>query len=200
MPRILFYARVSTQDQRLDLQLDEARRWGVPDECIYVEKASGAKTDRPEFEKCLAALSPGDTLMAWRLDRIGRSMLHLCKVIEDLTSRGIFFKTCDGIGTDGATGKFVLHIFAAAAELERTRLIERVVAGQAAARARGKKFGPKVKFTPDMVRQAEELMNVQKLSGEDAARVLNVSRRTLVRGMKLARERAELLETVGLPQ
>jgi DNA invertase Pin-like site-specific DNA recombinase len=157
-----------------------------------VEKGmSGARTDRPELERILADLEPGDTMMCWRLDRVGRSMIHLCKIIDDLSARGVFFRTSDGIGTEGSTGKFVLHIFAAAAELERTRLIERVRAGIAAARSRGAKFGRPIKLPADKIKEAQELM--KRMNIGEAAAVLGVSRRTLQRNLRKIRDRDALI-------
>src|SRR5262245_39719638 len=110
-PKTVFYARVSTRDQSPASQVAAAHRLGVKDQHIYVEKASGARHDRPVLEKALAALERGDTLACFKLDRLGRSLAHLVRVIEDLDARGIHFMTAeDGLSTKGSTGKLVLNI------------------------------------------------------------------------------------------
>ena len=97
MPRLIGYARVSTQEQDLNLQLDALEKAGCSKDKIFVDKISGSKAERPGLEKCLAVIQPGDTLLVWRLDRLGRSMVHLISLIEDLRSKKIGFKSiCDG--------------------------------------------------------------------------------------------------------
>ena len=192
MSRTLFYARVSSKRQKLDLQLDEARRRGIPEDCWYVEKMSGMVRERPELARCLAALEPGDTLLVWRLNRAGRSMIHLCQIVEELTKRGIHFATCDGIATTGPAGKLVLHMFAAVAEFERESIIERVLAGQAAAKERGAMFGRPQKLDDAGALKGEALL--ERMSPEEAASILNVSKRTLFRGLKRVREKRKLTE------
>jgi DNA invertase Pin-like site-specific DNA recombinase len=198
MAKIVFYARVSTKDQRLDMQLDAARRLGVPTADVYVEKASGVRHERPELAKALAALLPGDTLATYKLDRIGRSLAHLSKLLAELESRGVNFRTVeDGLSTQGSTGKLVLHMLGAVAQFERDLILERTRAGLAAARARGKRLGPPVKWMPDMVQRARGLMARDGLNADDAAKVLGVSRRTLFRGLRAAREHDELAGPVA---
>jgi DNA invertase Pin-like site-specific DNA recombinase len=192
MPKIVFYARVSTKDQKVDLQLDAARRLGVPTAHIFVEKASGVRHDRPELARALATLLPGDTLATYKLDRIGRSLAHLSKVLAELEARGVAFRTVeDGLSTQGSTGKLVLHMLGAVAQFERDLILERTRAGLAAARARGKRLGPPVKWSPDMAPRARDLMG-QGLNADDTAKVLGVSRRTLFRGLRAARQHDEL--------
>ncbi len=194
MAKTLFYARVSTRDQKLDLQLDAARRLGVKTADIYLEKASGARHDRPVLAKVLAELKPGDTLACYKLDRLGRSLGHLAKVIEDLEGRGIHFMTTeDGLTTKGSTGKLVLGIMASIAQFERSLILERTQAGLAAAKKRGTRLGPPIKWSPDMVAKARRLMTKDGLNADDAAKVLGVSRRTMFRGLKAARDHDELV-------
>jgi DNA invertase Pin-like site-specific DNA recombinase len=189
MAKTIFYARVSTKDQRLDLQLDAARKIGVATKGIFVEKASGIRHDRPVLEKALAALEKGDTLVAYKLDRIGRSLVHVTKLLAELEQRGVHFRTVeDGLSTQGSTGKLVLHVLGAVAQFERDLILERMRAGLAAARRRGKKLGPPMKWSPDMVAKARTLMTKDGLNADDAAKVLGVSRRTLFRGLQAARE------------
>jgi len=194
MARTLFYARVSTRDQKLDLQLDAARKLGVKTADIYVEKASGARHDRPVLAKVLAELKPGDTLACYKLDRLGRSLGHLAKVIEDLEARGVHFMTTeDQLTTKGNTGKLVMGIMAAIAQFERSLILERTQAGLAAARKRGTRLGPPIKWSPDMAAKARRLMTKDGLNADDAAKVLGVSRRTMFRGLKAARDHDELI-------
>jgi DNA invertase Pin-like site-specific DNA recombinase len=193
MAKTLFYARVSTRDQKLDLQLDAARKLGVKTADIYVEKASGVRHDRPVLAKALAALEPGDTLACYKLDRIGRSLAHLAKLLAELEARGMHFRTVeDGLSTQGSTGKLVLHMLGAVAQFERDLILERTRAGLAAARKRGKRLGPPVKWSPDMVARARTLMEKDGLNADDAAKVLGVSRRTLFRGLRAARDHDEI--------
>lgn len=197
MTRTLFYARVSTRDQKLDLQLDAARKLGVKTADIFVEKASGARHDRPVLAKALAELKPGDTLACYKLDRLGRSLGHLVRVMEDLEARGVHFTTTeDGLTTKGSTGKLVLGIMAAVAGFERSLILERTQAGLAAARKRGTRLGPPIKWSPEMAAKARRLMTKDGLNADDAAKVLGVSRRTMFRGLKAARDHDELVSVV----
>lgn len=129
------YARVSTDDQNLDLQRDALRLWGV--QSIYEEMASGKSAGRPELNQCLRALRAGDTLVVWRLDRLGRSLPDLVRIVEELEGKGVSFESItEKIETTSAAGKLVFHVFAALAEFERSLIRERTQAGLAAARAR----------------------------------------------------------------
>ena len=193
MAKVVFYARVSTKDQKLDLQLDAARRLGVATAHIFVEKASGIRHDRPELAKALAALAPGDVLACYKLDRIGRSLAHLSKLLADLDARGVHFVTTeDGLSTKSSNGRLVLGILSAIAQFERDLILERTRAGLAAARARGKRLGPPFKWMPDMAARARDLMTKDGINASDAAAVLGISRRTLFRGLRAAREHDEL--------
>src|SRR5262245_46574878 len=193
MPKTIFCARVSTKDQRLDLQLDAARKLGVQTTDIFVEKASGVRHDRLELAKALRSLQPGDTLACFKLDRIGRNLPHLSKLLEELEARGVHFMTAeDSLNTKGSMGKLIVHVLGAVAQFERDLILERTRAGLAAAKARGRRLGPPFKWMPVMVVRARDLMEKDGLNAEDAARVLGVSRRTLFRGLKAAREHDEL--------
>ena len=193
MAKTLFYARVSTRDQKADLQIEAAKRLGVKTANIFVEKASGTRHDRPVLTKVLAALKRGDTLACYKLDRLGRSLPHLAKVVEELDARGISFMTSeDGLSTKGSAGKLVLHMLGAVAQFERELILERTRAGLAAARKRGKRLGPPIKWQADMAKRARNLMQKDGLNADEAARVLGVSRRTLFRGLMAARDNDEL--------
>jgi DNA invertase Pin-like site-specific DNA recombinase len=135
------YARVSKRLQNLDLQVDALERAGCSP--IFADKMSGARDDRPEFAKALAATGSGDRLTVWRLDRAGRSLQHLLQIVEDLQQRGARFRSLnESIDTSGATGRLVFVVLAALAQFERELMIERVMAGLEAARARGRVGGP----------------------------------------------------------
>jgi Enterobacteriaceae phage serine recombinase len=141
------------------------------------------------LDKALASLEKGDTLACYKLDRIGPSLVHVTRMLADLEQRGIHFRTVeDGLSTQGSTGKLILHVLGAVAQFERDLILERTRAGLQAAKKRGKKLGPPMKWSPDMVAKARALMTKDGLNADDAARVLNVSRRTLFRGLKAARD------------
>jgi DNA invertase Pin-like site-specific DNA recombinase len=195
MAKTVFYARVSTKDQKLDLQLDAARKLGIKTADIFVEKASGARHDRPVLTKALATLERGDTLACYKLDRIGRSVVHLAKLLEELEKRGVHFMTAeDGLSTKGSTGKLVLNILGSIAQFERDLILERTRAGLAAARTRGQRLGPPLKWSAPMAAKAHRLMEKDGLNANDTAKVLGVSRRTLFRGLKAARDHDVLAE------
>src|SRR3954452_9187125 len=153
--RLVGYARVSTDDQDLTLQMDSLLSLGVTDDDIFTDKISGAKTDRPELNACLAKLQQGDTLVVWRLDRLGRSMHDLVELIEELRNRGVGFRSVsDGlIDTTSPSGELIFHIFSALAQFERRLIQERTRDGLAAARARGRLGGrPAIDFDEAKVR------------------------------------------------
>lgn len=136
------YARVSTDDQSLDLQVDALKAAGC--EKIFIDKESGAKAERPGLNEALEFVRAGDVLAVWRLDRLGRSMSHLVKSLEGLHARKVGFESLqEKIETKSAGGKLVFHLFAALAEFERSLIQERTRAGIAAARARGRNGGRK---------------------------------------------------------
>ena len=125
--KLIGYARVSTQEQELQLQLDALEKVGCEKSQIFVDKISGAKTQRPGLDECLSILKTGDTLIVWRLDRLGRSMHHLVSLVEDLRQKGIGFKSiCDGaIDTTTASGELIFNIFSSLAQFERRLIQER---------------------------------------------------------------------------
>src|ERR1700681_576991 len=173
MAKTVFYARVSTTGQNPELQIEAARKMGVRSADLYVEKASGARKDRPELAKALAACSKGDTFACWKLDRVGRSLSHLAKLLEDLEARGVHFRTADGsLNTGTSNGKLVLHMLGAVAQFERDLILERTRAGLAVARKNGKRLGPPVKWDPSMARRARALMTSGELSADEVAGTL----------------------------
>lgn len=184
---LLGYARVSKADgsQVLDLQTDALRQAGVADRNIYSDTASGKKDDRPGLENCIRALRQGDTLVVWKLDRLGRNLRHLVNTVSDLTDRGIGLRVLTGQGaaidTTTAAGKLVFGIFAALAEFERELISERTRAGLAAARARGRTGGRKPKMTPAKLRLAAAAMGKRGTIVGDLCKELGVTRATLYR-------------------
>lgn len=173
-------ARVSTEDQNLDLQRDALMRAGC--EVIYEEKASGKTADRHELVQCLKALRKGDTLVVWRLDRLGRSLADLVKIVADLDAREVAFESLqEKIETGSAGGKLVFHVFAALAEFERNLIRERTRAGLDAARARGRKGGRRPKLDEKQIAAAKVLLADPATEVRDVAEMLGVSRSTLYR-------------------
>ncbi|MEX5301371.1 recombinase family protein [Kocuria sabuli] len=181
------YMRVSKADgsQTTDLQRDALLAAGVENDALYEDRASGAKDDRPQLAACLKALRAGDTLMVWKLDRLGRNLRHLVNVVHELTERGIGLKVLTGQGaaidTTTASGKLVFGIFAALAEFERELISERTTAGLASARARGRKGGRPYKMTPAKVRLAAASMGQAGTNVGELCQELGVTRQTLYR-------------------
>lgn len=172
------YARVSTDDQDLSLQRDALQQSGCAE--IYADTISGTKTDRPELTNCLRALRQGDTLVVWRLDRLGRSLKHLVEIINDLEKRGVRLESLtESIDTSTASGRMVASIFATLAEYERNLIRERTIAGLKAARARGRKGGRKPVLGPKEKREIEALLLDPKITVKDVAERYGVSRNTI---------------------
>src|SRR5918911_842387 len=139
---LIGYARVSTNEQHLDLQRDALIKAGVAPKDIYTDKVTGVKAERPGLQAALSHLRAGDTFIVWRLDRLGRSLKHLIETVTSLKAHGVAFKSLtENIDTSTATGTLVFQIFGALAEFERNLITERTVAGLEAARARGRKGG-----------------------------------------------------------
>ncbi len=181
--RSVGYARVSTNQQEFDSQVDDLRAAGCVE--VFTDKVSGSKEERPGLLACLTALEAGDTLIVWRLDRLGRSMPHLVSLITDLKERGIGFRSLrdgEALDTTSASGQLVFHIFAALAQFESALIKERTRAGLEAARSRGRRGGrrpisphsPKVQMAKKQY--AEGSMTVPEICS-----VLNVSKATLYR-------------------
>ena len=174
------YARVSKFEQNLDLQTDAFGKLGI--EKIYIDKVSGVKTKKPQLEELLKYLRVGDTLVVWRLDRLGRNTVGLIQFVTELIEKGYHFKSItENIDTSSASGKLIFHFFCILAEHERNVLIERTNAGLKSARARGRNGGrPKgmterYKKIAPMVKTAYE---DKKLSVEDIMKAFNIKSKT----------------------
>lgn len=187
MTALIGYARVSKADgsQVHDLQRDALAQAGVDARNVYEDAASGKKEDRPGLTACLKALRRGDTLVVWKLDRLGRDLRHLVNLVDDLTQRHVGLKVLAGEGasidTSTANGRLVFGIFAALAEFERALIIERTKAGLAAARARGRNGGAPFKMTPAKLRLAQAAMGKPETKVADLCAELGITRQTLYR-------------------
>jgi DNA invertase Pin-like site-specific DNA recombinase len=182
MGKKIGYARVSTNGQDLDLQVRELKAAGCKQ--VFTDRVSGSKNERPGLDACLKTLKKGDSLLVWRLDRLGRSMQHLVNVVADLKGRGVGFKSLrDGaIDTTTASGELVFNIFAALAQFEKELIRERTMAGLSAARARGRLGGRKpVSISDPKVRTAKKLHADKSISIGDICNTLKISRATFYR-------------------
>jgi DNA invertase Pin-like site-specific DNA recombinase len=217
LPNVLIgYMRVSKADgsQLLDLQRDAMLAAGVEAGHLYDDHASGKRDDRPGLEACLKSLRKSDTLVTWKLDRLGRDLRHLVNLVHDLTSRGVGLKVLAGQGanldTTTANGRLIFGIFAALAEFERDLIVERTHAGLASARARGRNGGRPFKMTAAKLRLAQAAMGQPGTKVGELCLELGVSRQTLYRHMNpkgqlrpdgeklLGRKRRGPTGTVGL--
>lgn len=181
------YARVSTQDQNPQLQLDALRDAGC--EKVFSEKATGAKRDRRELTAALDYMRAGDTLVVWKLDRLARSLKQLIETVELLGSREIGFRCLsEPIDTSTDSGRFQLHVFGAMAEFEKSMIRERTIAGLVAARARGRVGGRPKALTEDDLRVAQALLRDADITVKEVARRMGVSEATLYRYLPAARE------------
>lgn len=186
MGELIGYMRVSKADgsQTTDLQKDALIEAGVHPDRIYEDHASGKRDDRPGLDACLKALRPRDTLVVWKLDRLGRDLRHLVTTVDDLAKRDVGFRVLTGHGqldTSTASGKLMFGIFASLAEFERDLIRERTKAGLASARARGRVGGRKHSLTPAKIRLAQAAMGKPETKVADLCAELGVSRQTLYR-------------------
>ena len=178
------YARVSTDDQNSALQLAALKRAGCTTKTIFRDEGiSGATTKRPALLRCLKALKQGDTLIVWKLDRLGRSLRDLIAMLDDLRARGVkFHSLTEHIDTATPTGRAMWQMIGVLAELERSLIAERTRAGVKAARVRGVKFGRKPKLTSQQIAQARKLI-AQGERPADVAESFHVGRTTLYRAL-----------------
>jgi len=175
---IIGYARVSTQDQSPQLQLDALASASC--EQVFHETATGTLRERPELTACLRTLRKGDALVVWKLDRLARSLKDLVEIVHDLNQRGIGFRSLtESIDTTSSGGRLVFHIFGALAEFEHSLIRERTIAGLAAARARGRKGGRKPALSSADVRKAAAMLADPSITKAEVAKHFAVSRVTL---------------------
>ncbi|PFM11680.1 integrase [Bacillus cereus] len=179
---IFGYARVSTKKQSLDMQLDDLEKYGCDE--IITEKESGAKKDRKELQMLLNKLRKDDTLVVYKLDRLGRTMHQLVNLLQEFNEKEIHFVSIkDGIDTSTTMGRFLFHIFGAMAEMEREVINERVISGVAAAKERGREGGRKKAHTPQQIQGMMEMLDAGKTKME-VCEMFNVARATLYRYIK----------------
>jgi DNA invertase Pin-like site-specific DNA recombinase len=176
---LIGYARISTTDQTLALQQDALKTAGC--DRIFTDTASGSRPDRPGLTEALGYVRAGDTLVVWRLDRLGRSLAHLIQTVTQLQERGVHFRSLqEQLDTATSGGKLVFHFFGALAEFERDLIRERTMAGLAAARARGRRGGRRG-LSPEKVRQLRTLAADKANKVADICKTLGVSRATFYR-------------------
>jgi DNA invertase Pin-like site-specific DNA recombinase len=186
--RKIGYARVSKFDQDLKMQIDALIEAGCQKDKIFTDQISGAKSQRPGLAECLEELKEGDVLIVWRLDRLGRSIIHLVSLIEEFKQRGISFKSlCDGsMDTTTASGELIFNIFSSLAQFERKLIQERTQAGLKAARARGKKGGrKKTSITDPKVLTAKKMHKDYNMNINDICKTIKISRATFYRYLSI---------------
>ena len=182
---LIGYARVSKADgsQGLDLQVDALVQAGVPEHRIYQDRVSGKTSQRPGLDACLKALQPGNTLVVWKLDRLGRDLKHLINTIDDLRQRDVNFKVLSGAGaeidTTTANGRLFFAVFAALAEYERELIAERTRAGLQAARARGRMGRRPRKMDTTTLQMTMTAMSDPKACAKEVAQKLGITTATL---------------------
>ena len=176
------YARFSTEDQNPAMQIAALKKAGC--ETVFKDEGTGAYLKRPALNRCLKKLETGDTLIVWKLDRLGRSLRDLITMLDDFRSKGIRFKSLtEAIDTETPTGRAMWQMIGVLAELERSLIVERTQAGIKAAQRRGVKFGRKPKLTPDRLTHARKLIEQGKTPTQ-AAKLMGVSRATLYRALQ----------------
>jgi DNA invertase Pin-like site-specific DNA recombinase len=180
------YARVSTDDQNPAMQLAALKKVGCKTP-VFKDELTGAHVNRPALARCLKILRPGDTLIVWKLDRLGRSLRDLITMLDDFKKQGIKFKSLtEAIDTETPTGRAMWQMIGVLAELERSLITERTRAGVKAAQRRGVKFGRKPKLTPDRLALARKLIDHDDKTPTEAAKIMGVSRSTVYRALQRA--------------
>jgi DNA invertase Pin-like site-specific DNA recombinase len=180
MSDLIGYARVSTHDQQPDLQADALADAGC--QRVFIDTASGVVAARPQLERCLDHLRSADTLVVWRLDRLGRSLRHLIDTVSQLEERGVGFRSLtESIDTTTPSGRLVFHVFGALAEFERELIRERTRAGLDAARARGRYGGRPTVMTPQKLAVARQMYASREHTMDAIAKTVGVGRSTLYR-------------------
>jgi DNA invertase Pin-like site-specific DNA recombinase len=183
MPELLGYARVLTVEQNADLQRDALRAAGCWK--VFTDHVTGTRERRPELDRLIEQLRPGDTLVVWRLDRLGRSLRHLIGLVGELAEREVGFRSLtENIDTTTAGGRLIFHVFGALAEFERELILERTRAGTAAARARGRMGGRPSVLTSDKARAARRMYEAREMTVQQIAEVLGVGRSSIYRSLR----------------
>lgn len=184
MSTLIGYARVSTADQSLDMQIDSLKKAGCHQ--VFTDVASAVKSVRPGLEKALAYLREGDTLVVWKIDRLGRSLAHLVQTVDQLRERGVAFRSLTDAGLDTTTrnGKLLFNLFATLAEFERDLIRERTKAGLATAAAKGRRGGRRPVITSAKLERALRLIRDKNLSVREAAAVIGVGKTALYEALK----------------
>lgn len=181
------YARVSTEDQYLHMQEDALKSAGCEE--IFTDIASGTKSQRPGLEKALSYLREGDTLVVWKLDRLGRSLQHLIQTIKNLVAKKIGFKSLqESIDTTTSSGKLIFHIFSALAEFERDLIVERTEAGLKAARARGRMGGRPPMLNKRQISKLKQHYKDQNITVSEICKIFQISRPTFYNYLKTNEE------------
>ncbi len=184
---LIGYARVSKNEQNLDLQVDCLKKAGCNEKNIFTDKITGTKAERRGLAQALIHLREGDTLVVWRLDRLGRSLKHLIETVTKLQEQHIAFQSItENINTETSTGQLVFHIFGALAEFERNLIRERTIAGLESARSRGRLGGrPELEVSSSKVAMAKKLYTDKTNEVSDICKTLHISRATLYRYIKI---------------
>ncbi|MBD9660863.1 recombinase family protein [Pantoea sp. PNT03] len=194
---LIGYIRVSTNEQNTDLQRNALKSANC--DLILEDKISGKSRDRPGLKKALRTLGQGDTLIVWKLDRLGRSMQHLVMLTEELRERGVNFRSLtDSIDTSTPMGRFFFHVMGALAEMERELIVERTRAGLAAAREKGRIGGRRRLMTPEITERARRML-AQGATLLQVSLVIGVSVKTLYRYIPASEQRALRSSVVSLP-
>ncbi|WP_443694971.1 recombinase family protein [Pseudomonas sp.] len=190
MTTLIGYARVSTPDQNVAMQVDALEKAGC--HRVFTDVASGAKASRPGLDQALAYLREGDTLTVWKIDRLGRSLSHLVQTVDDLRDRGVSFRSLNDAGIDTTTrnGKLLFNLFATLAEFERDLIRERTKAGLESAAARGRHGGRRPVITPSKLDKAQKLM-AKGLSVREAAAAIKVGKTALYDALRDAQPPGE---------
>lgn len=180
---LIGYARVSTSDQKMDLQFDALKKERC--EQIYSDVSSGARTDRPELDRCISFLRKGDILVVWKLDRLGRSLRHLLNLVAEMELKEIGFRSIqENIDTTTAGGKLIFHLFASLAEFERELIRERTVAGLSAARARGINGGRPRVLSVEQVKMAQKMLADKTIPIKEILDTFKISKSTLYKSVR----------------
>jgi len=191
---LIGYARVSTADQYLCMQEDALKGAGCED--IFKDIVSGAKTARPGLHSAISHLRKGDTLVVWRLDRLGRSLAHLIETVKELNDQGIGFKSLqESIDTTTSGGQLIFHIFGALAQFERELIRERTQAGLKAARVRGRMGGRPVQLNTQEIRKLKKHYDKGDLSVMEICKLFNITKPTLYRYLKNEKQK-KLKQTI----